>query len=403
MLPYYKRFLVQTLAQVQELRLNPWEYPAKCLTIQETLIKRIIYVENRIRELKQTIKASKKRLGTKNQIRLTKEEASIIKEDIKSKHATIKEYQDILHIFRSIGDALAFIYLPKWDIKPMTLKEDAGFISGKEGFRSELKTFRYAFKKGGIAILNDLTNCLRYTDITLIRADSPPMFLEIKSSKNQNKRVKRQSTESKKLTKYLRTDQMEKDGYLVRRVSTHSIEYNHIEKINTLVSETRSLGHSFKQIEEGLFYYVETEYDENRLKMVMQRLGNSPIVFFLNTLKYGPPGYYPFTLSFHDPETVFDFYQGKLLIFILIDPQVISAKFLNNDLVVTFDHNEDWVFTVQHNNQEKAKDFGPLQVGRHLWGRVGCEFLSLEWFLDEIIHKFNHPVVEEYMSSANEI
>lgn len=402
MLPYYKRFLIQIFTDVQELQLSPWEDSSKCLLVQEKLIKKIVYVENRVRELKRKIKTSKKRLGTRTKNRLMREEATSIKVDIKSKQATIQEYKHLLHIFRSVGDALAFIYISKWDIKPMTFKEDAGFISGKIGLRSELKALRLAFQVGGIAILNDITTCLRYADITLLRQDAPPMFIEIKSSKNLNQRAKRQYDESAKLTEYLQNDQIEKDGYLVRRVASNSAENNYILEMNILLAEARNDGFGFMQVEEGLFYYVETDYAEDRLKTIVQGLRNPPIVFFLNALKYTALGYYPFTLSICNPETLYGFYQGELLIFVFVDPQTISSKFLNNNLVVSFIQDEDWAFSVQHNNSDNTNVIGPLNVGQHLWGRIGYEFLSLDWFVEEIIHKFNLPIVEEWSTSLDE-
>ena len=165
MLRYYKRSLITLLGQVNELRNNPWDNRELCLEIQERLIKKVFHAEKRIRELNRLIQENKARLGTKQVPLLTKEESVRLKEDITKFHQAKEDYEYILNLFRSIGDALAFIYISRWDIKPMTFKETAGFMSGKDGFSIELQALRHVFKSSLVAILSDLTRCLRYGDI----------------------------------------------------------------------------------------------------------------------------------------------------------------------------------------------------------------------------------------------
>jgi hypothetical protein len=187
MLRYYKRSLISLLRQVNELRNDPWDNRELCLEIQERLIKKVFHAEKRIRELNKLIQQNRARLGTKQVPLLTKEESAQLKEDITRFHQAKEDYEYALNLFQSIGDALAFIYISRWDIKPMTFKETAGFMSGKDGFSKELQALRYMFQSRSVAILSDLTRCLRYGDIIAIHEDLPPAIIEVKSSEQQTK------------------------------------------------------------------------------------------------------------------------------------------------------------------------------------------------------------------------
>jgi hypothetical protein len=166
---YYKRSLIDLFARVQEVRSRPLERRRDCLAIQEDLLRRVVYLEKRIKDLKARIKESKRMLSGKGPVRLNRAEAQEVKEDIKRHYRTIEEYREVLYAFKSIGDALAFIYIPMWDVKPMAFKEDVGHVRGKEGLRHELAYLRMVFQVDeALAILNDLTNSLRYGDLTIV-------------------------------------------------------------------------------------------------------------------------------------------------------------------------------------------------------------------------------------------
>lgn len=60
---------------------------------------------------------------------------------------------NLLFQYRSIGDAIAFTFIDRHDIKPQAEKELAGFISCKKGNRAKREALRMVFKSGGIAIL----------------------------------------------------------------------------------------------------------------------------------------------------------------------------------------------------------------------------------------------------------
>jgi hypothetical protein len=81
----------------------------------------------------------------------------------------------VISVLRSIGDAIAFIYGNRWDIKQMVMKEESGFITGKRGTRLERKILRKAFEIGATVVMNDLTHTLRHGDARRCASSSPPM------------------------------------------------------------------------------------------------------------------------------------------------------------------------------------------------------------------------------------
>ena len=150
-------------------------------------MKKITYVEGRIRKLKSSTKDLQKRLALQQHVRLSKVEAQVIKDKISYYQNKIDEYQLLLVIFRQIGDALAFIYFDKWDIKPLAFKQSPGFVS-KKGLKQEMTNLRRIFALGRVALMNDLTNCLRYGDISVPK-DGKMIIFEVKSSNRTNGRT----------------------------------------------------------------------------------------------------------------------------------------------------------------------------------------------------------------------
>ncbi|HMN15216.1 MAG TPA: hypothetical protein PKD55_23095 [Bellilinea sp.] len=135
MIRYYKSSLISLFIKLQEFHNDPNHSSFRCLEIQEELISKISYIESQIKKRKGLVKKLKKQLGTKREVKLSKEESKSIKNKITQMQRQIDEYQEITYIFREIGDGIAFTLIDKWDIKPFIFKETAGFISGKKGCR----------------------------------------------------------------------------------------------------------------------------------------------------------------------------------------------------------------------------------------------------------------------------
>lgn len=399
MIHYYKRSLLNLFEKVQILRENPLENRKLCLSIQETLIKKITYIEKRIRTLKENTKACKRELRSNRSQPSAKEKSIEIKGRIKVNQTHIKQYQSLLSIFRDIGDALAFIYIDKFDIKPMSFKEPSGFISGKKGSRLERKCLRGAFEIGGVALLNDLTHFLRYGDITVPKKGFFLIF-EMKSGRWKNIREERQVKDIKDIYEYLATDRTDKLYKLeceMVRTSAHSDGVYYTKEVNSLIDNAVAKGVAFDEVEKGLIYILATRFEKSLLDNGIRFCRKTPILAHLNQtqfLKMG--GYYPFTLSIRNAEALYNFYDGELNIIIAVDPCIIEEYFDEKGYDVRFLEEDDWVMAIsQKGSSENDPNF--IRVSWHFFGRIPYEFLSLRWFLDELIYMMqsSHYTVNE--------
>jgi len=363
--------------------------PENCLALQEKLIKKIIYIERKIRECRVTTRTLKKRLQPQQPSGFTKVEAQVIKSAINSLAKRVDEYQRLLVIFRNIGDALAFMYFDKYDIKPQVFKQPAGFLSQKEGLRHELEILRGLFESGRIGILNDLTNCLRYGDIS-VSIEGKQYIFEIKSSKSRNSRTQRQLTEARRLTNYLTKDEAD-NLYGVKgewqRTSLHSQEVHHRDLLNSVISNAVKNGTSYAKVEDGLYYVVSKKFHPEILDLVSRECKGKPIISIVNDYKYTCVGYYPFTLSIYDSEAWYNFCCGKFVIIVVVDSGVVKQKLRSMGLGIEFHFDQEFVMDIA--DLERASgEVSCIKVSRHFFGRIFTEFLSLDWVLREILCRF---------------
>ena len=75
MLSHHKQTLVKLFEQYHRIYANPQESVQECLSVQETLIQKITYIERRIRKHKEAIKVLKNQLGSRDGVRLSKDDA----------------------------------------------------------------------------------------------------------------------------------------------------------------------------------------------------------------------------------------------------------------------------------------------------------------------------------------
>lgn len=312
MIAKYKRTLLKLFILVQEIHANPDGSYQDCLATQEILIREITYIERRIRKRKEAIKNLKKQLGSQHSVRLGKEEAKQIKHKLETYQDQVDEYQDLVGIFREVGDALAFSYIEKWDIKPLVFKEVAGSLSGKKGTRLERKILRGLFASGHVALLNDITNCLRYGDITIPK-DGRFIMVEVKSKRHSNRRAHRQANAISNVSNYLQTDQTQRlygmEGEF-RRLSLHSQEIHHRDKLNKLVSCALIEGTAYEEVEHGLFYVATTRFNSEIFTDISSKRKGLLLAALVNQI--GHYAYYPITLSLNDPLALYRFYAGEL-------------------------------------------------------------------------------------------
>jgi hypothetical protein len=269
---------------------NPFEKKILWLEIQEELIKLITSVEYKIRKSKSQIQILKRELSTRD-LRLSKIESQTKKDSIEYFKYKIESYSSLLILTRTFGDAIAHTFINRFDIKPQSFKETTGYLTNKKGSRLERKCLRGAFQKGGIAILNDLTNALRYFDLTLIKDKDIWFPFEMKSGKHKTDRDKRQEAGYEKLMDYLHLDKpadILKKDMLSTRVSMKREPKNHIQTLNKLINKALKDGFAHQQVEEGLFYLVRyfADIKTEKTNSVLNSLNlKKPIPFFINNIR----------------------------------------------------------------------------------------------------------------------
>ena len=389
----YKGSLIQFCETVRAIQKNPVSEASACLHLQLKLVEKIVYIENKISQLRISLRQQHMLLKSKKIFPLEKNEAQVIRDNILFYDSLIDEYQHVLRTFKTIGDALAFIYIDKWDIKPQAFKQSPGYLSGKAGLKQELKMLKLVFSAGGIGLLTDLTNCLRYSDIVIVK-NKRIIFVEVKSSHHENARVRRQITELKNMRNYLKNGKSDKKhsylGHPMIRRSIHSDEINHMDRINNVIKNSLSSQSGFyiEEVENGLYYGVVTHPNQDipsfhdALKSIGIKNSNKLIVSFVNELKQTGIGYYPFSLSIYDPKSWYEFCSGEIMIVGIVNHKIIQDRLRTHGLSIRFTLENEFALEISH---EDPKILDKNLISRHFFGRLFSEFLSLDWLITEII------------------
>ncbi len=283
--------------RVQEIHKNPGSKTAECLVVQMQLLEKVIYLEQRIRECRKRIKELNRELGQKNHSPVKALDSRLLKTQVAQIHRTIHEYRGLIWTFKNLADGLAFTYLNRWDIKPITFHQGSGFLSGKSGLKAELMLLRRVFRDGEVALLNDLTNCLNTGDIC-IASDGVPYLFEVKSKPSHTPRTERQRSRMRFLEQYFDEDKAEGlygTRHEVSRFAIHSPEVDRIYDLNRIIEAARTAqaGYCFEEVEDGLYYGATYSNDDHIVDTLVARHGPGKlIVSMANAWKRQVVGYY---------------------------------------------------------------------------------------------------------------
>ncbi|WP_122073886.1 hypothetical protein [Pseudophaeobacter sp. EL27] len=341
------------------------------MALHRLLIREITRAERKVRRTKNCLKMVENERD--------QHEASLLSERLEG-------YRHLAYNWRCFGDAVAFLFMDKFSLKQTfynthntSPKQDAGFLIGKTGLQLELEILDTYLNNGIPALLTDVTNSIRYGDVVLMVGPNP-MLVEVKSG-NTDRRGKRQLKSIRQLNEFFATDEA-KDfrGFeKLSRVAHKAEEVNYVDAINDCISEAMKSGFSWRGPEEGLHYLVIAD-DVTDISDVMKEMDlNRPIAFFLNEAKanrlWSP--YSPYTLSIRDPEALFQFVWGGLIIVVFYDLDVLKRLVEREGKEIEFfDPESDYVFEVR-----QAEEGGWGRMGRHLFCRLAYEFCSPAWLL----------------------
>ena len=356
------------------------------LEFQFYLIKQVTRDEERLKRRKRELSDLKRTLRDKN---LGRRDSKTLKESIIRRKEAIAGNKYLLYLWRCFGDGVAFKFISKWNLKRFLyeadspeIKQKSGYIHGKDGIEHELALLTHAIKSKVPALLCDLTNVIRHGDICLL-GDSDPVVIEVKSSKNTNKRVERQLESIKKLQKYLQEDVGDVGGVLgMQRVEVHGEERHHGAVFNKALDLSKDRPYAKLNPEKGLYYIaLNTEYEKDFAE-VFRDIDN-PIIYMLNQAKTEQrwDNYYPFVLSIKDPNNLYRFIAGNVYALVAVDFPVLKdmAAYIGYDLEISDFENEAFIFSkLIAGCDEPFK----AVVSKHFSGRLGFEFMTLEWFIE---------------------
>jgi len=395
----YRPNLVRLFNDLKALRVDPGSI-SRLVAIQESLIREIVAAERRLRRHEQRL-SQLKRLMTS---RLGKAQAAAVKRKVRATHELRTRDKCLMHVYRTIGDGLAFQYIPRWDIKPMAFKSPPGFVSGKAGARRERDFLRRLSAHGHLSILTDLTNCLRYGDL-IAMSKTAWVPIEVKSSHRRNQRAKRQMGTLDQLMEYIRNDKTDgwyRDNFPMQRVEAHSEVRDHIASLNGLLAglNRQGLPFVFDEVEKGLYYFVgkTAQLSETTLPALVMTAAKTPMICILNEGKYSTTGYFPLSLAISEANDWFDFYEGDLIIAIVVDFDQVSQQLSGAGFEVELQE-PDSDYTIILVRDEGTPNEMLSGLSRHFWGRIWFEFVSLGWLLDEAI---NGTKVIEAMGAESE-
>jgi hypothetical protein len=252
----------------------------------------------------------------------------------------------------------------------------------------ELALFRHFKSQNIVCILNDITNSLRHGDITSFKG-GVPTIMEVKSGcpRTNDARTRRQVERASRILKYMKEDQGQGvypgqgTATLHRRELTID-ESHHRDKLTELLMEALAATRNVtRTIERGLYYNVSVLGQAGVESLNQIPNGGRICAIFVNPGEYVGQAYYPFALSITNPEAVFDFYNNRCLITVVVDSSVIEHELVKAGIEMAFNEDSDNEFL-----SLQSRDSG-LRVGvsRHFFNRIAVEFLSLEWLISELI------------------
>ena len=356
-------------------------------------VTKIIVAEKFIRRLRQLNKSIQKRLSDRSNTKVQAAQLKTLRQRIGDR---IKQQMYLLWVYRNIGDSVAFIYADRWDLKQYALKQDAGFISGKTGLELEVQILKGAYEHGATVILNDLTNTMRHMDITLFRADlwpdggSPCLFIEAKSGKGGNKaRAERQKRAVRDITSYLFEDTKQVEGGSFHRVSPDTAAVYYGKFAAQMITELKTGQWLLRSPEAGLQYLaVSSECSAEDIDASIAAAnvkGAKTLLLDVNAFKRENWGYYPFPLSFENPDVTFSFYNGEFVFLVFVDLDHINETLRQSELQIeVWEGSEHPWKLIYTGKDEQVREFTSF-IGYYPIGRLASEFISLNWLIRQNI------------------
>ena len=314
----------------------------------------------------------------------------------------IKEIRQLMFLWRCFGDGIAAVYQSKYSLKHLfydadyNVKQDAGTISGKAGFRLEYKILRMGIRMNVPVVLSDLTNIIRHGDVCAL-AGEDPMPIELKLSKNLSKRAKRQVEQLKVLGDFYANDGAEnfRGAINTKRLALRTDEKNYEQELNACMELAIRDGVASVSPEHGL-RYIAFRYDlpetDRRMEgeLALQLTASTQVTQLTPDVSWLP--LYPFTLSM-TPANSLLFAQHIVGVVVLIDLAVLKSLFAERGIHAVVLMDGAYALQICLDPADLMK--GAFRISEQLYLRIACEFQSLTWFVEQ------HASMFEVIGQAN--
>jgi len=362
--------------------------------LQRMLIRVLVRGERRIIRLK---RARQRLMRIKARERLPQGKARMVKTLVKALDQRVEEVRHLLFLWRCFGDGIAAVYQSKYSLKHLfydsnyNVKEEAGFLSGKAGFRKEYKILCSGIRMQVPVVMSDLTNIIRHGDVCAL-GGADPLPIELKSSANRNARATRQIEQLNVLAEFYANDGAAnfRGAPNTIRVELKYPEVTYEADLNECMLRAQQEGIALLSPEAGLHYFSFTQkyFEKFQARIDGQLAAHVSRTTLLVQLTPEPSWLpvYPFTLSMHTQNLV-PFIQQDIHVAVLIDMAVLKSHFKANGIHATVLMDGFHALQICLDPSDLMK--GCFRVSEQLFLRVACEFQSLSWFAKEYSSVFS--------------
>ena len=360
------------------------------LELQRHLIRCIVRTEARVLRMRRKRKRPVPNIGQ----HISREVARARKALLSALHEREKQLLHLLFLWRCFGDGIAFIYQSKYNLKHTYYdgnynpKASPGFMTEhgklKPGFAREYRILCSGIRHKVPVVLCDLTNIIRYGDVCALAA-ADPLCIEVKTSRNRNARTDRQVKSLQELAAFYANDGAPVFRGIpnVRREETKTLDVDYRDALNACIAAGLGTGWGTATPESGLTYLSCTATDDEKFA----EIGITPSTqcYFLSAQASFLPSY-PFVLSM-DPLNSVAFMQQRFGLMVFIESKQVKAAFKRHGVEATM--LMDGTHAVQITKTPENLMLGAWRVSEQMFARIATEFLSIEWFADEMSRAFD--------------
>lgn len=350
------------------------------LDLQGLLVRRI---RARERAITRTRKLEGKLKVSLRKERLDKAGSKRVKALLQKCCSFIDQSRRWIILWKCFGDGVACAYQSPYNLKMLlydqdyNVKQEAGFITGKEGFALEWEILEHCVRKGYAVVMSDITNMIRVGDICFL-GGVDPLPLEVKTGNASGPRAARQHQLLQEVTSFYLNDgakQFKGLPNVERHAMPSGPDYRNL--MNDCIRQALADGYAHVAPEPGLQYVAVTMVDQ---MTKFQDLLKPWVLPRILTASIGWVPCLPFTLTL-EPDNLIAFISGKVAVFVLTDMEYLKTLFLQHGSHATMIM--DGVSAIQVCADPEDLMRGVYRISELLFARVALEFQSLAWFAKE--------------------